>query len=166
MENEKEPIQYVCKKFPKFSFRISNTRYKFNDGLLFLEDETHVKALDALILKNSTFTQNVVKIDKEAAEVFVRERIKNLGANRLLSGAKKGGVDSQDILNSQDFRSLQERDIEMSNLSKEAADELVETLAKDSSLILTEKEKNPIKSSVDKASEIAQNSSLKMFKQK
>jgi len=146
MTDLKEPVRYICKKFPKFYFRIDTTRYQFVDGQLVVHAQEDVDALDNLLKTNPAFQIKFFKVDKAAAAEFVRQqRNQNKG---VMTGAIKGGVDSQDIINSQTAQPLKERDAELAAMGEKQADALRDELAQDSELVLTKKVEQPVISSV------------------
>ena len=100
-----------------------------------------------MLKTNPAFALKFFKVDKAAADEFVRQQM-NKGKG-VMTGAVKGGVDSQDIINSQTAQPLAERDAELDAMGKEQADELRDKLASDSELVLTQKVENPVVSSVE-----------------
>jgi hypothetical protein len=143
-----EPQVYICKKYPKYKFRIEKKHYQFENGQLQVHTEEDVEALDNVLDTIPAIALLVAKVDKDAAEAFVREQMKKKDP---FGGAVKGTVDSQDILNSQ--KPLAERDAALSGLEQSQMDALTDELAKDSDLIMTQKVENPVVSTTEKPTE-------------
>lgn len=138
-----EPVRYVCQKYPKFSFRIETTRFKFDKGQLLITNPAEVEMLDELLANKPDFAMKIKKVDKAAAEEFARQHRNKEG---MLGGAVKGGLDSQKILDSQ--TPIEARDKALADaVDPKALDALTDELAKDSALVLTQKAENPVESS-------------------
>lgn len=130
---------YVCKQTPALRFRLGDNRYQFNNGELRLSNEKDIKQLDELIKTKMPFSATVSKVDKEAAEVFARQHMKD---TQFKLGASKGGIDSETIRHSQ--TPIEQRDAELSDISPGQLDHIKEELQNDSNLIITDKVENPI----------------------
>lgn len=143
MSTPKDEVLYICKKYPQFSFRLTKSRIQFQKGELRLTDPAEIKMLDGLLETNPTFKQLIKKVDKEAAEKFVRERMR-----QQQSAAVKGGVTAEDIKHAQ--TPLEERDANFANMTDEQSQTLTDEMQKDSDLVLTEKTNNPVVDSTSK----------------
>ena len=158
MSKLEESVVYICEAHPAFTFRIGNKRHKFIKHVLHLDDEQQIADLDAALLDIPALSLKVKKIDKAAAEELVKSLVKP-----GLGGAVKGSVSAQDILNSQ--KPLQERDADFANLQPGQEDAIVEELAKDSNLLLTQKQENPIVSTTEASAKVKPNA-LNFLKEK
>jgi len=140
-EQEEAPVKvsYTCASAPGFSFRIDKTRFRFSQGVLVLEDQYFIDALDELIKKNPNFRQRVKKVDKAAALELMRAHQAERG------GASKGGLTSQSHASSPEIP-VTTGDAAMNNLTIEQQQELIDATKQDSGLNLTKIPAEPTKS--------------------
>jgi hypothetical protein len=131
--SSENPAIYVCKNFPGFTIREENTTFRFVAGKLTLTTEEAAALLDKVLAQNAEIACQIKKVDKQAAEAFVREH-RNSPAF-LASTAGKGGLTSAHVTHAKN--SLQQRDADLAQMPMDQQLELHKQLAADS-LLLTE----------------------------
>jgi hypothetical protein len=140
-----EPVIYISDKFPKFKIRVGKKKYQFQKHELHVYTEEEVQALDEILEENSMLKTKFRKVDKAAAEEFV----KSLMRKNPRHAAVKGPVSAQDIMHSQS--PLQERDAALSQMTEEQVNSLTNEMASDNAFVMTEKANNPVPDSADSA---------------
>lgn len=152
------PVFYICEKFPSLAVRFDKKRYKFNNHELRITTQEEVDTIDEILEENSILASKIRKVDKTAAEEFVKSLL-NKNTHRM---AVKGPVSAQDIIHAQ--TPIDQRDANLTALQPDQLHNLTKELADDNSFIMTEKAKNPETSSVDKPKETKISLGLKEYK--
>ena len=129
---EELKVVYACKSSAGFLFRVGETRHRFQEHQLILTNEDEIIELDEALEKYPNLAFKVKKVKLAEAEALVAN-------HKATHGGAISGPFSSSAMSALEPNKLGERDKSLDLMSTEQKAGLVEAMAKDSDLILTEK---------------------------
>ena len=130
MPEEFEPVVYVCKKYPGFSFKGTNRWFRFEKHQLTLKNQDDVDDMDMHLEKYPNIKMHVAKVDLAQAEALVLAHIKSHGG--AMQGPFTAAHGNQGELND-----IAKRDAAMAAMSPQQETDLRKNLEVDSNLMTT-----------------------------
>ncbi len=123
---------YACEASAGFSFRVDEITYRFVKHQLIVEDKEEAEALDAFLAKYTVIGNKVKKVDLASAEALVQN-------HKDTHGGAHSGMFSSSAMAQMEQDKLENRDAQFAKMPEAAKANVVDAMAADGDLILTEK---------------------------